>query len=413
MEKISRIELFHVGIPLPKPFYPAWIPGYPSTHSNMTLIRLTTTSGITGISAGYAMEQEREGLGNLLGPYLIGLDAANVPLVKQRLREASYLGWRNVWIEAAFWDIKGKLESQPVYKLLNPDSPTVDAVPVYCSTGEIHPHDQRRQELLSIKAMGFSGVKMRVHDFEMAKDIAHLKLARTTLGDDFIIGVDANQGWRVTIIDDAPVWDLERATAFAKACEALKIAWLEEPLDMYAWDELAELRRRTKTKIAGGELNAGWHEMKIFFEKGSFDKYQPDATFSGGVSDCWRVAKECLHRGLGFSPHTWTNGVGFLINLHLHVAAGAQTLLEYPYEPPGWVPEARDGILTEPILIDRNGHVRVPQTPGLGIQLDEDKMKRYAVKFFEITEAGIAWKTVKTKGFFTALNLAKKKRKSG
>lgn len=412
MEKISRVELFHVSIPLPKPFYPAWIPGYPSTHSNMTLIQLTTTSGITGISAGYAMEREREGLGNLLGPYLIGLDATNISLVKQRLREASYLGWRNVWIEAALWDIKGKLENQPVYKLLNPDSSTVDTIPVYCSTGEIHSHDQRRQELLKIKEMGFAGVKMRVHDFEMAKDMAHLELARKTLGDNFIIGVDANQGWRVTIIDDAPVWDLERATAFAKACEALDIAWLEEPLDMYAWDELGELRTRTKTKIAGGELNAGWHEMKVFFEKGSFDIYQPDATFSGGVTDCWRVAKECLQRDLDFSPHTWTSGVGFLINLHIHVAAGAKTLLEYPYEPPGWIPEARDGILTEPILIDRNGHVPVPNMPGLGIRLDKDKMKRYAVKFFEITEAGIAWQAIKTKGLFTALSLVKKKRKS-
>jgi L-alanine-DL-glutamate epimerase-like enolase superfamily enzyme len=411
MEKITRIELFHVSIPLPKPFYPSWIPGYPSSHCNMTLIRLTTGSGITGISAGYAMEQEREGLGNLLGPYLIGLDASNIPLVKQRLREAGYLGWRNVWIEAAFWDILGKLKEQPLYKLINPDSPIIDKISVYCSTGEIHSHDQRRQELLRIKEMGFAGVKMRVHDFEISKDIAHIELARKTLGEDFIIGVDANQGWRVTIIDDAPAWNLERAADFAKACEALGIAWLEEPLDMYAWDELAELRKRTKTKIAGGELNAGWHEMKIFLEKGSFDNYQPDATFNGGVSDCWRVAQECLDRNLDFSPHTWTNGIGFLINLHIHTAAGAKTLLEYPYEPPGWVPESRDGILAEPIYTDSKGQVEVPQAPGLGIRLDEDKMKRYAVKFFDITEAGIAWKTIKTKGFFSALGLAKKKTK--
>ncbi len=412
MEKISRIELFHVSIPLPKPFYPSWIPGYPTTHCNMTLLRLTTASGITGISAGYAMEQEREGLGNLLGPYLIGIDAADIPLVKQRLREAGYLGWRNVWIEAAFWDILGKLENKPVYRLLNPDSPIIEKVSVYCSTGEIHPHDQRRQELLKLRDMGFTGVKMRVHDFEMAKDIAHLELARKTLGDDFVIGVDANQGWRVTIINDAPCWDLARAEAFAKACETMGIAWLEEPLDMYAWDELAELRKRTTIKIAGGELNAGWHEMKVFFEKGSFDKYQPDATFNGGITDCWRVAKECLQRNLDFSPHTWTNGIGFLVNLHVHAAAGAKTLLEYPYEPPGWIPDVRDGILAEPIRIDNCGRVPVPQVPGLGIRLDEDKMKQYAVKFFEITEAGVAWQTMKKKGFFTTVGLIREKRKA-
>ena len=82
------------------------------------------------------------------------------------------------------------------------------------------------------------------------------------------LGVDANQGWRVALIDDAPLWTLERATDFARACAELDIAWLEEPLDMYAYDELAELRRRSSVPIAGGELNGGWHEFKVDARKG-------------------------------------------------------------------------------------------------------------------------------------------------
>jgi len=118
--KIDRIELFHVAIPLPKPFYPAWIPGYPQTVNRFTLLRLTTDDGVQGLAAGMAFEREREGLGGLIGPYLIGLDPTDIATARQRLREVSYLGWRNYWMEAAFWDIRGQVEGKPVWALLSP-----------------------------------------------------------------------------------------------------------------------------------------------------------------------------------------------------------------------------------------------------------------------------------------------------
>jgi L-alanine-DL-glutamate epimerase-like enolase superfamily enzyme len=90
--KIERIELFHVAIPLPKPFYSAWIPGYPQTVNRFTLLRLTTDDGVTGLGAGVAFENERQGLGGLIGPYLIGVDPMDIATVRQRLREVSYLG---------------------------------------------------------------------------------------------------------------------------------------------------------------------------------------------------------------------------------------------------------------------------------------------------------------------------------
>ena len=60
--KVDRIELYHVAIPLPKPFYPSWIPGYPQTVNRFTLLRLTTDDGVQGLAAGVAFEEEREGL---------------------------------------------------------------------------------------------------------------------------------------------------------------------------------------------------------------------------------------------------------------------------------------------------------------------------------------------------------------
>ncbi len=407
--KIDRIELFHVAIPLPRPFYPAWIPGYPQTVNRFTLLRVTTDDGVQGLAAGMAFEREREGLGGLIGPYLIGLDPTDIAAARQRLREVSYLGWRNYWMEAAFWDVKGKVEGKPLWALLGGEG--VERAQVYVSTGEVHPPEQRAEETLELREMGFKAVKLRVHSFDPAEDVAQLEAVRSAVGDSMQIGVDANQGWPVSLIKDAPIWTLKRATEFARACADLDVSWIEEPLDMYAYDEQAELCRRSQVPIAGGELNGGWQEFKVMLEKGSFDIYQPDATMGGGIGDAVRVLKACRERGLGYTPHTWTNGLGFLINLHIYAAGPMDHPIEYPYEPPGWVPEARDGILAEPIRVDSNGTVAVPGAPGLSIQLDEEKLARYGEKYFDITSAGIVVKTIRQKGLFTALRLARKKKR--
>ena len=411
MPTIDRLELFHVAVPLEAPFYPAWIPGYPQTECRFTLLKMTTSDGVVGWAAGNAFESERQGLGSLLGPYLLGMDPTDIPRVRQLLREASFLGWRNPWIEAACWDIKGKIEGRPVYRLLNPDLPEpVAEARVYASSGSLEPVAERLAYLDAIRDMGFSAVKLRVHDFDIRDDIAAVEAARQHLGDAFTIGVDANQGWRVTLIDDAPLWDLERATEFGRACEDLGVRWLEEPLDMHDHDGLAELRRRMTTlKIAGCELNAGWHEVKVLLEKGSLDVYQPDATFCGGLATSKRIYQACLERGLEFTPHTWTNGVGFLVNLHAFAAYPDRHLLEYPYEPPGWVPEGRDAILAEPIRVRQDGTVAVPQTPGLGLEIDPRKLRRYGTRFFKMTKLKLAVHTIRTKGLKTALELKRKK----
>jgi L-alanine-DL-glutamate epimerase-like enolase superfamily enzyme len=100
-----------------------------------------------------------------------------------------------------------------------------------------------------------------------------------------------------------------------------------------------------------------------------------------------------------------------LINLHVFAAGDRTHPLEYPLEPPSWTPEARDGILTEPIEVAADGTVAVPEEPGLGVSLDEEKLSRYGEKFFEITSRGIALKTIREKGLFTALRLARKRRR--
>jgi L-alanine-DL-glutamate epimerase-like enolase superfamily enzyme len=406
--KISMIELFHVSVPLEQTFWPTWIPGYPQTHNNFTLIRLTTDDGIEGYSAGPSMGVEREGLGDLIGGYLLGADPSDIDAVQDLLKQAGFLGWRNFWIEPACWDIVGKARGKPVYKLLGGRARPIDA---YCSTGEMHAPEQRVDELLAMQERGFNTAKLRVKNVELAEDIRHIEVVRKGLGDDFALGVDANQGWLVTIVDKIPAWDLARATEFAKACHANGISWLEEPLDSRDYDGNAALKAVSDVKITGAEINYGWDEIKIMFEKDCFDVYQPDAMFAGGIAQVMKVIEACRAHDREFSPHTWTNGIGFYVNWNLVLADnGNNHPLEYPLEEPSWVPEFREGII-EPVTLDGDAKLQPFTRPGLGFEIDKRLLKKYGKRYFKLTEAGLKWKVIRQKGLKTALEL--KKRKSG
>ncbi len=409
MSRIAKVELFHVNVPVKPAFFPSLIPGYPQTHNRFTLLRLTTEDWTVGHSAGNAFSFEREGIGDLLGGFLIGVQATDIATVRQRIKEAGYLGWRNWWIEPAFWDIRGKLEGKPIYQLISDTGETVDKVPCYASSGEIKSFEKRKPYLDLIRKMGFTGVKIRVHSFDENEDFDILRKVREDVGPEFVVAVDANQGWRVALIDDAPLWDLDRATRFGKVADELGLAWIEEPLDMHDFEGYAELRKRVKTSIAGGELFTSRQELQAALDHGAFEIFQPDTTFAGGFEDARWLIGECRKRGLGYSPHTWTNGIGFTVNLHAKAASGSPLLLEYPFEPPGWTPTARDGILKKPIEVHPDGRLDVPQAPGLGLKIDEEMLARYGRRFHVMTQARLAWKTIREKGLKAALELKKKK----
>jgi L-alanine-DL-glutamate epimerase-like enolase superfamily enzyme len=404
--KISRIELYHVSVPLKETFWPTWIPGYPQTHNRFTLIKLTTDEGIEGYSAGSAMGTEREGLGDLLGGYLMGADPADIERVQALLKQAGILGWRNFWIEPACWDIMGKKAGKPVYELLGGNARPVE---VYCSTGEMHDPDRRVEELQAIRAMGYRCAKLRVKSIELKDDIRQIEVVRKKMGDDFVLGVDANQGWLVSIVDRIPAWDFNRARDFASACADNDIEWLEEPLDSRDYDGNAALKKTARVKIAGAELNYGWDELKIMFEKDCFHIYQPDAVFAGGIAQVKTVIDACKTHGREYSPHTWTNGIGFYINWNMALANrdGAHPL-EYPLEEPSWIPEFREGII-DPILPDQNGRLQPFTRPGLGFEINPKLLKKYGKRFYKLTELGLKIKVIREKGLKAALDIKKRK----
>lgn len=399
--KIVQIDLWHVAIPLPARFYPSWIPGFPQTENRFTLVRLRTAGGLEGWSAGPSLGKERAGLGSLLGPYLLGERADDLPSIRQRIREMGYLGQRMGWLEPACWDIVGKAEQKPVYQLLG-GAP--GEVRLYASTGEVKPGAARVREVEARLAEGFDAVKLRVHDATLAEDLAQLRETRRGVGEKVILGVDANQGWRVAVVADAPRWDRERALAFCHEAAALGYDWVEEPLAMDDYDGLAALRSAVEVDIAGGELNGGGlAEFGVMLEKGCFDVYQPDAVMAGGIAETWRILQRVKAAGYRYTPHTWTNGIGFAVNLQIHGASPwrNETRLEYPFNPPGWTVEARDGILATPWL-HRNGRLSLPTAPGLGFEIHQGALRRHGHHFYRGTRLRVAVSAVLDKGISVA-----------
>lgn len=377
--RIEQIELYHVEIPLDAPFYPSWIPGYPQMFNHMTFARLLTDEGIVGETAGVEFQKAHAGYGSAIGPFLAGRDPFDVEGFLDVIEAAQVGGLRLCWLEPALWDIMGKACGQPVYRLLGGGRGRLKA---YASTGELHPAEKRVEEVLALREAGFRAVKLRMHAQDFREDLRVVERVREAVGDSMDIMVDANQGWRVDLLEKGPVWDVNTAVSVARELERLGVLWLEEPLDRMDYTGMREVREKTNMRVAAGELNSRFQEFRELVRNRSADILQPDACMVGGIAVSKKIAALCQAENLRFAPHTWTNGIGLLINMQVMASTPTAQYCEYPIEPPGWTPEKRDAILAEPVRIDREGFVTVPEAPGLGLRIDEEKLSTYGEKFF-------------------------------
>ena len=137
----------------------------------------------------------------------------------------------------------------------------------------------------------------------------------------------------------------------------------------------------------------------MMIERRCYDIFQPDAMFTGGIAQTIEVARLCKQHGLLYTPHTWTNGIGFAVNLQLMAASGfaEKKELEYPLSPPGWIPEARDGLLETPFLHER-GSLEVPSRPGLGFEIDRRALRKHGKRFFAMDRKRLIWFSLRTRG---------------
>ncbi len=431
--KINRIDLYFVKIPLAKdkpgffqekPFFlPSWIPGFRQSEVRFYLLKLTTDSGIEGYAATTAMGGERKGLGDLLGNYLLGINPLDIRLVNQRIQEMSYLGMRNPWIDAAVWDIIGKIKKEPLWKILGGSGGYIYP---YASTGSTHDHDPQYAGDIVKKRMdeGFRGIKMRVKSDSLEPMLAYVAAARKAAGSGMDIMVDANQGWPVDILDETPKWSVDFALSYARGLEEFNVRWLEEPVNRGNFEGLAYIRSHTTTPIAGGELNSSWRDFKTMLEMGCLDIYQPDAclaggNYAGGISVVYWLIREIERRNQAageadrktrFSPHTWTTGLGFAIALQLYgiVPREKRGLLEFPLED-NWKVDYWARFLKNDFRPDKDGRIYIPDGPGLGIEIDWNIIGRFGKRIFTATEINTARRALLDRGLKEALYLKGKK----
>jgi L-alanine-DL-glutamate epimerase-like enolase superfamily enzyme len=367
--KITSIRLDRMRLALDPPFHAAWDPA-PRRHCDATLVRVDTDAGLTGYGSGDTMD----GFDAFAGMF-IGTDPLRIASQVRRLETISFHAGRYWPLEAALWDIIGQACGQPVATLFGG---AAERLPAYASFGELRSPAARAEAVLAAREAGFRAVKIRISRQDVPAGLAAVRAARQAAGDQMTIMVDLNQWWRMPG-DISPALDVQAVRRVAAELADLGVLWLEEPLPAADLAGMRMLREQAGIRVAGGEMARAVPELLAALAAGALDVVQPDVVLAVGMLRARMVAELALHQGRWFTPHTWTNGLGLLANLHVAAGVGGGPFLEFPYDPPGWTPQRRDFFLAEPVGIDRDGCIRVPERPGLGARIDTDAVARWAL----------------------------------
>ncbi|MGH3424311.1 MAG: mandelate racemase/muconate lactonizing enzyme family protein [Nocardioidaceae bacterium] len=367
--KITAIRTDRLRLPLDPPFRAAWDPE-PRRHFDATVVRVETDDDIVGIGSGDTMD----GFGGY-EQLFVGTDPLAINRQVRTIETISFHGGRFWPLEAALWDITGKVAGLPVATLFGG---AVTRLPAYMSTGELKSPQERVEATLRAREQGFGAVKIRVAADRGGAGVETVARVRDAVGDDFTILVDLNRSWRMPG-DVSPAPDVKSVGRLVAALEEHGVHWVEEPLPYSDVAGLARLRRDARTRIAGGEMLPTFEDALTLLDHDALDIYQMDTVLSLGMSGARTFAELARRRNRQFTPHTWTNGIGLLANLHVAAGVGASPYLEFPYDPEGWTLRRRDFMLSEPVRVDTEGYVRVPDVPGLGVVLDEEAIDRWRI----------------------------------
>ncbi|MES3160793.1 MAG: mandelate racemase/muconate lactonizing enzyme family protein [Halorubrum sp.] len=371
--EIVSIERHHLVHELDGSWAPAWTPGSRSTSHEVDLFAVHTDEDITGYTAMPSFPGGGLDIADGYEAVLKGEDPREIESILRKLDTIDFLGADAWHLELAMWDILGKHLGAPVYRLLGGDA---DPIPVYSSTGECKPAEDRVTYVEQRVNEGYEAVKLRFQSENIKDDLQVARYVREEFPE-LTLMVDANMGWSMRFGGEPVRWTAKEALRVARELESLEpIGWLEEPLGMHEYERLAELRRSTSIPIAGGESVNGIEPLQAYLKHGSLDVLQPDALFATGIRRGKTVGDWARAEGLEFAPHTWSNGLGLAANLHV-MAATETDWCEFPHEPP-FTPAARDFFLTE-TLRPENGKIEPPKEPGLGVEIDWDAVAKAKV----------------------------------
>ncbi len=339
-----------------------------SQHIETTLVRVTTDEGIVGYGESHAPiapEVTFTIIQKLLAPLLIGEN----PLAIDRLWEKMYASMRirghhtgfmseaMAGIDIALWDIAGKAAGQPIHLLMGGDYH--DKVRLYQSHLPVLDVEEMVALAQRHAAEGFHGIKI-AGGVGAEIDIRNVEQIRLAVGRDIALMLDA-----------AGVYDLPTAIKVGRALERNDVLFFEDPLPPEDHEGYAQLCRALDVAVAMGESETTRYQFQARLVRRGIDVVLPDISRAGGLTECRKIAMLADVANVKLCPH---NSVCSAVHhaASLQLCAAIPNFLIYEFWS-GYNPLA-DIVTTS--LAPTEGYLKVPTGPGLGIEIDENKLAR-------------------------------------
>jgi galactonate dehydratase len=342
---------------------------------------VTTYPGLAGNRSIAHMIRE-------VGAMLIGRDPSHIERIwHDNVRSMTYVGTRGAVsatasaIDIALWDIRGKELGMPIYMLLG--GPVRDRIGLYTHPPGTSEPVQAAKDAKEIVASGHRAFKFDPMMHSIPEGNAH-----------YIDGQISQKGmeeaWEITaaireavgpsielLIDAHGKYNVPTAIDLCRGLEASNIFWFEEPVPVESNHALRQVREKINAKISvGARLFTRWEFIEIF-EKELADFIMPDVTWTGGISELKKIATLAESYYIPISPHDASGPI--------NVMAGAQVMMTVPnfykLETSRYDLSDYNQFIDEPLDI-REGDLYIPDKPGLGVNLDPDALKRFAIEGF-------------------------------
>ena len=340
-----------------------------------TIVEVIADDGRIGVGSVFTSSHLVAASVKLLRPFLIGERADEPARVSEKLRQNTFWQGRGGAVEhaisgidIALWDLFGKIVNQPVARLLGGYYRT--RIKPYGSLLFDEP-DRLREKLKGAVARGFQAIKLGWKPFgrvDAKMDERLIRTARDTVGPNVEIMVDA--GGSDAYWPHGYKWALRTAQMLA----GYDVVWFEEALRPDDFAGFAELRKHSPVPIATGEVLVRRQSYTPLFEQRAADIVQPDCTKCGGLTEAWRIAWAAHEAGVQWVPHGWNTAIGLAADLHLSAAMPVAKYVEFLTPSP-----YMDDLITQPFRPDVDGFLTIPETPGLGIELNREALKRFGV----------------------------------
>jgi L-rhamnonate dehydratase len=344
------------------------------------IVRVTTDAGITGI--GEVDSAPLAAKGAIEGPFshttacglreiVLGEDPLETEFLWHKMYRMSIYGGRRgagihamSGIDMALWDIKGKALGQPVWKLLG--GGFHKRIRAYASALFGSTPQETRERAKRFRDRGFTAVKFGWEPMgqDEKTDIALVREARKGLGEDADLMIDAGL-----------VWDAKTAIQRARTFSEFNIFWLEEPLLPDDYLGYRKLCAATDVRIAAGEEESSRKTFLELMDVGNVDIVQVDLTRVGGFTEAMKIASLAADRGVPVVNHGFTTYINVAAALHFLNSIPGSFILEFVVEEGTTL---RDHI-TKQRIVATDGFVEIPSAPGLGVELDEEGIRKYRV----------------------------------